>query len=400
MNTQKRFLISFLVIASILVMTSFASAQNIVTFSSIQVNGLETMSNGSAAILSGNVLPVTVQFTANANESNVRLSAEFQGVTNDVSNEILVGDVEAGQTYIRTFNLQVPTDMADVQSNNIHLVLNVWNGDASVSETTQTITLRQQRQSYNVQVMSLSTVSSVKAGDLLPVSVVLKNIGYDQLNDVYVTVSLPALNIQRTAYFGDIANALGNDTESGTVYLQMPYNVTPGAYTVQAEVKNSNLVATSVGTVTVTNDFQSNVVASQSKVTSKVGEKADFNLMIVNPTNDIAVYKIVPENSDLTVSADSSVVTVPAGSSRSVTVTASADSTGDHNFTVDVLKGNQLTGKVDLTLTAESGVSNPVAVLTIVLAVIFVVLLVVLIVLVTKKPKAKQQTEEFGESYY
>jgi hypothetical protein len=141
-------------------------------------------------------------------------------------------------------------------------------------------------------------------------------------------------------------------------------------------------------------------VASQSKVTSKVGEKADFNLMIVNPTNDIAVYKIVPENSDLTVSADSSVVTVPAGSSRSVTVTASADSTGDHNFTVDVLKGNQLTGKVDLTLTAESGVSNPVAVLTIVLAVIFVVLLVVLIVLVTKKPKAKQQTEEFGESYY
>jgi hypothetical protein len=392
-------LVSLLVIASILMMASFTSATSIVNLNSVKVNGLEALNGGyNVSVLAGSILPVTVTFTANAAESNVRLSAELYGVTSDAKDEILVGDVEAGKTYIRTLNIKVPTDMADVQSDNLNLVLNVWNGDTSVSETTQTITLRQQRQTYNVQVMSLNTVSSVKAGELLPVDVVLKNTGYNQLNDLYVTVSVPALGLERTAYFGDIKTASDNDTVTGRIFLQVPYNATAGNYAIKAEVRNSNLVATSATSVSVENQFQSNVVAQDSTVEAGIGADAHYSLTIVNPTNNIALYKIVPEtSSSVNVNADS-VVAVPAGSSKTVTLTAKASSEGDHNFTVNVFNGDQLTGKVDLTLTANSGVSNPVAILTIVLAVIFVVLLVVLIVLVTKKPAKKQ--EEFGESYY
>lgn len=398
MNKQKRFWVSFLVLASILLMTSFASATSGVNFTSIKVNGIETYAfNNNVAVLAGNTIPVTVTFNASSDESNVRMSVELQGVKNDISKEILVGDIEAGKIYIRSLALRVPSDMIDVKSDDINLVINMWNKDFSQT-TPRVIHLRQQRQTYNIQFMSLSTVSSVNAGNLLPVDVVLKNIGYNRLNDLSVVVSIPALNIQRTAYFGDLAIAGNNDTISGRVFLQVPYNASTGSYTVQAEVRNTDLVETAVRSVTINNEFQSNVVVSNSEMNSKLGQITTYNLVIVNPTNNIQLYKIVPQTvSGVTISTDS-LVTIPAGSSKTVTLTAKADSAGDHNFSVNVFSGSQLTGSVSLALSTKAGVSNPIAVLTIVLTIIFVVLLVVLIVLVTKKPK--KQEEEFSESYY
>jgi len=92
-----------------------------------------------------------------------------------------------------------------------------------------------------------------------------------------------------------------------------------------------------------------------------------------------------------------SIATVPAGSSKTLPFTVSANSAGDYNLSVNVFSAGQLTGSAVLGLTTQGGSSNPVIILTIVLAIIFVVLLVVLLVLVTKKPKKQ---EGFNESYY
>ena len=51
--------------------------------------------------------------------------------------------------------------------------------------------------------MSLNTVDTVNAGDLFPVDVVLQNVGYNNLSDMYVIASIPALGISKTAFFGD-----------------------------------------------------------------------------------------------------------------------------------------------------------------------------------------------------
>jgi uncharacterized membrane protein len=88
------------------------------------------------------------------------------------------------------------------------------------------------------------------------------------------------------------------------------------------------------------------------------------------------------------------VVTIPAGSSKAVTVSA----TGSEEYTVDVFKMNgELVESVKLTAKTSSTGSEFVTVLTAVLLVVFLVLLAVLVVLVTKKP---QKDEEFSESYY
>ena len=400
MNKQKTFWVSFLAIASVLVLISFASAQpQIANFTSVKVNGIETISSQSVAVTAGTSVPITVTFTANATESNVRLQAQFQGVNGDVQSEVFIGNVEAGQTYTQTLNIVAPSDIGDAQSLFLPLVVTVWNGDSSVTQAQYTVQLRDQRQSYNANVMSLSTVSTANAGDLLPVSVVLKNTGYDNLNDVYVIVSIPALNVQRSAYFGDLSNPVNsNDTVSGTVYLQLPSNATAGTYIVQAEVVNNYLDATTTTTFLLNNDFQNNVIADTTNQNTGVGQSATYNLELVNPTGNIKVYQIVPQTATgVSMSIDSSVI-VPAGSSRTLPLTVKASNSGNYNLSVNVFSDGQMTGFASLALNAEgASVSNPVVILTIVFAVIFVVLLVVLLVLVTKKPKKQ---EGFNESYY
>jgi len=107
----------------------------------------------------------------------------------------------------------------------------------------------------------------------------------------------------------------------------------------------------------------------------------------------------VPETSaDLSVSLSQNVVAVPAGSSRTVDVTATGSSTGTYNYKVNVFSLNgELLYVVSLTKNVDSGASSPIVALTVILAIVFVVLLVVLIVLMGKKP---EKSEEFGESYY
>jgi hypothetical protein len=138
-------------------------------------------------------------------------------------------------------------------------------------------------------------------------------------------------------------------------------------------------------------------VSSTSK-TVAVGENAEYTLLLVNPSNDLVVYKVVADSSgEVSSSVDSAVVAVPAGSSKTVTVSAAAKLEGDYNFDVTVFTNDKVVDTVTLNLKAQGKAVNPIVVLTVVLAIIFLVLLVVLIVLIGRKP---QKTEEFGESYY
>ncbi len=404
MNKQKKFLVSFLILASVLVLTSVVSANQIATITNLNVNSLNGVGNGqSIAVLAGNSVPVTVTFTANANESNVYLSVNVQGINGDIQSQVFVGDIETGQTYVEPLSISIPSDNGDIQSNNLPVVVTIWNGDSSVVETQQTVYFRYQRQSYNVEVMSLNTVGSVNAGGLVPVNVVLKNTGYNELNDLYVIVSIPALNVEKTAYFGDLNNVVqSNDTTSGTVYLQLPsYNVTSGSYIVQAEVRNGYVDEVQTTTLNIENSFESNIVADNPVQSSNVGQSATYNLEVVNPTTSITVYNIVPQTASGVAISTDSIITVPAGSSRTITLTATPSSAGSYNLSVSAFSNDgQLTGNVNLALNAEgNGVSNPVVILTIVLAVIFITLLAVLLVLIARKPSSNKP-EEFSESYY
>ena len=238
----------------------------------------------------------------------------------------------------------------------------------------------------------------LKAGETFPVEVVVKNTGYYDLRDVYVTVSVADLGIEKTGYFDDLFAMDGvndkanddddyDDTVSGSLYLEIPQDAKSGIYTLEVSASNDDTTSKKTIQIVVDNDFDSTVF------------KSGNSLWIVNPTNNVLGYRIVPESP---ASVSESVVFVPAGSSAEVAVMTNAE--GEYNFDVNVFAMNgdlvetvNFTGEDGTSNTEDSDTTDPIVILTVILAIIFVVLLVVLIVLIGKKP---EKSGEFGESYY
>jgi len=405
MNT-KNLLVSFCALAAILFLVAGVSAapSELATINSVEVDGMDVSGN-DIAVIAGETISIKIAFTALENASNVKIEAEVEGKKVSVDETIGPFDVEEGKRYVRTLSVKLPYELKDQVSDDVILNIKLWNGDFRT--VYDDITLRIQRESYKAGIMSISAEQSVKAGEIFPVDVVLKNTGYNDLDDLYVTLRIPELGIEKTSYFGDIVAVEEDDDEDyvrGRFYVSVPYSTPSGTYTIEVEATNDDLNVLKSRQIIVGNDFPSNVIVTSS--TNKIvsaGEESQYNLLLVNPTNQLKVYRIVTEpacgeaNCNLLVSADSAVVAVPAGLSKSVTINAVAQKEGEYVFNVNVFSGEKLEQVVSFSLTAEGRATSPVAVLTIVLAIIFVVLLVVLIVLLGKKP---QKAEEFGESYY
>ncbi len=407
---MKRILVSFLLVASLVFFAATVSAEVAANGLDVEVNGIAVNPNtltGNPAIVAGESIVVRVQFESNVSIQDVTVEVELETNKEEVQAETSFFDVETDHTYVKTLKLDVPFDLKDELSGFATLNVEVsGQGD----KTEESYTLRVQRESYNADIKSISVPQTVDAGDVVPVDVVLKNLGYNDLDDLYITASIPALGIERTDFFGDlvalrcddIANAVDNygvditrkcfeddeDTLKGRLFLEVPFSAESGVYTLEVTVENDDTVSGRTAQVVIENDFSAgNFIVSGSE------------LLIVNPTNNVVVYRLVPENTATTsVSVSENLVAVPAGSSKMVSTSASSNLGGTYTYTVNVFDSSgKLVDSVDFTKASQvSGAADPIVVLTVILAIIFVVLLVVLIVLIGKKPK----TEDFGESYY
>jgi hypothetical protein len=382
----KKILVSFLAIAGILLLAASVSAYTglpgIADTVTIKVNGVSVDESGATAIsvVAGDTVTLTVEFTSNVTaESNVRIKAELEGNEGDVTAVTPYFDVKDNKTYVKTLTLKVPQVDKDKVSEDMDLNLKIWN---SKDETVlPLITLSAQRDSYTAKVVSVNVDNSIKAGEVFPVEVVVRNTGYNTMEDVYVTVKIDALGVQKTAYFGDIADVLTAedsddddvDTVSGKVYLTLPYDVAEGKYSLDIVVKNDDTTVTTTEEVYIANTFPEEVM------------KVANGLLLINPTNELRMYKIATPS-------DETIVSVQAGTSKSVDVNATSSA-----YTVTVMKMN---GEVVGTFTFENSGQfivngSPVVVLTAILAVVFLILVVVLVVLMTKKPKKSEESESY-----
>ena len=415
MNT-KNLVGSFLAVLTVLFLVSTVSAftytGDLANVTDIKVDGIYADTD-DIAVIAGETIDVKVYFTASEDASDVRMKAELEGDKQDVSARTDFFDIEDGKRYSKEVSLRVPYELEDEVSDNITLEIKIWNSDHETE--VDEITLRVQRPSYNVDFMSISTQQNIEAGETIPVDITVKNIGYNKLNDLYVTAKIPALGVEKTSYFGDLVAIECCDQEAedgeccdeddedhlrGRLYLEIPYDATEGTYTLEVEAKNNDLTVNEVKQLSIKNEFSAgNVIVDSPSKNVAVGEKAEFGLIVVNPTNKLKVYRIVPESfGALNSEVSQSVIAVPAGSSTTVKVMAEAETEGEYTFDVHIFSGEELVNTVKLSVNASRGViTSPVMILTIVLAIIFLVLLVILIVLLGKKP---EKSEEFGESYY
>ncbi len=413
----KRNLVSFLAIATLLILaTSMVSALATDDFdiTKLEVDGVDVLTN-SVRVIAGETITVKVYFTAldatsdgvdndgdslinlgglciitpdpdcdeadesaySPDASDVKIRLELDGEEGYATETISKLVVQPGISYVETLRLEVPEVDEDLLSEDMDLTVKIWNSDF---ETEDDAVLRVQRPSYNVEIRSVLVSNTIAAGQRSPIDVVLENTGYNDLEDLYVTVRILELDVETRAYFGDLSVSDGHghhhDDDSVRLYLDVPYDVASGIYTLEVEVYNEDFSVFDTRQVTVTNEFP--------EVVMKSGD----NLLLLNPTNNLKVYKVVYPSADL-------IVDVQAGLSKLVPITIPE---GEYTFDVFVFDGDKLVGTVNFSGTSEAEtLASPVVVLTVILAVIFLVLLVVMIVLITKKP---EKAEEFGESYY
>ena len=386
MNVRKA-LVSFLAIAFIFVLAStLVSAADIASDYQVEVNGIDALTD-VVSVVAGDTITVRIFFTADnstvgESASDVRIKAVLEGEKQDVEARTSFFDVEGGKRYVKTLSLKVPFDLRDEVSDDLPLDIKIWNSDLSTE--IDDIVLRVQRPSYDIDIAAVNTDRTVKAGEIFPVEIVLQNRGYNNLEDLSVNVRIPALGVEKTAFFGDLVNIEDEDTDeddtdtvSGKLYLTVPYDADAGTYTLEVRASNEDSVSSVVKEITVENEFPSAAIQTKE------------GLLLVNPTNSLVAYRILTPDDD-------SIVTIPAGLSKTVEITPTSE---EYEVTVLTMSG-MIVDRFSFKASEQpeqAAVNNTVVAFTVILALVFLVLLIVLIVLITRKP---QKTEELGESYY
>lgn len=404
------FLVSLIAVLAVFAFAATVSATNDlnVTDLSVSINGVDVTTSDTVAVFGGETIPVRVTFKALESAHDLRIKAEIRGKQEISSKTERFFPIEQGSIYTKVFSLTVPKDI-DV-SKAVTLKISIYDGNGNEFE--ESYKLKLQRESYNVDILSADMDREVEAGTSLPVDIVIKNRGYERLDDLYVTVSIPKLGIEKRAYFEDMTPTDENldngkdDSQERRIYVNIPVSAGEGLYDVQVTAYNSDTEARVTKTISVIGIKAISEILVPSVVKEMAtGETAVYNIVIINRGASLGVYEIVPESVDnMFVSVDEPVVTVPAGSSKSISVKVKAgNAEGTYNIGINVNSDGKTVKKANLTANVAnsnkiiSSTRSNMTILTVVLAIIFVVLLLVLIILLTRKPS---RAEDIEESYY
>ncbi len=373
---------------------------------SVTVNDVELSDGQTLAVQAGETLDIRVVFVASHYEADVEMFARIRG-TGSISDSTERLDVLANRTYTKTLRVKIPSNID--RAENMILLIGVESQDGVGGH--REIRLLAQRGSYSVQILSITNLDQVNAGDNLALNVVLNNNGFHTAENNYVRASIAELGISNTVFFGDLVaddkenrwdDTNKQDSAERTVYLAIPRNVPAGVYNLEVEAFNADSSVVQTKRIVVgSNSANDQVISSSTSKTFAVNEKKTYSITLVNTGNGIKVYDLtIDAPRGLTVNAEDSVIVVPAGSSKTVNLDVMASENGNYDFTVSVKSDGQLVSQKSFSAIVEGSKTigvNASVVLTVVLAIIFIVLVIVLIVLLTRKPA---KTEEFGESYY
>ncbi|MFA4960098.1 MAG: hypothetical protein WC548_00350 [Candidatus Pacearchaeota archaeon] len=363
-------------------------------------NGVELSDDVLFAGMVGDSVPVRVTFNALEDSSNVRVRIRMEGIREDISASTERFDIISGVTYTKSLTLELPSDLADTDKE-YTLYVEIVSADG---RTERMYSIVMQRESYEVEILAVDYNSRVAGNEVVPVSVVVKNSGFNRLDDVFVLVSIPELGIMSRGYLGDLIPVEDysddyedeEDSVSKTVYFRAPENVKSGIYEMEIIVYNDDFETSVKRLISVGEDGVVNVIAAVKNKDLKAGETVTYDLIIVNSADNVRVFNLEEiSGNDLTVVVPS-VITVGPKSSETVSISVTADENaevGTRTFSVEV-DGESVVFGANV---VEDGYSTSVVALTVILVIVFIVLLAVLIILLTRKEKPMEEVET---SYY
>src|SRR3989344_4788415 len=323
MDIQKNLGFFIVVLAGVLFLAGMVSAANV---HGVSVTLDDVAATANPSVIAGDSVTAKVVFTSDVTTSDLKVRFEIEGDQIDVAQTTVPFEVESGKTYVKKLTLKIPNELEDEISDDAELNLRIWGGEST--DYTDSFDVRIQRPSYDVGFMSISTSQTIEAGKILPVDVVVKNVGYNELNNLYITASFPDLGVKKTGYFGDLVPVEDDDDDDfvrARLFLEVPYNVKSGAFSLQVEAKSGSFDTMKSQDVTVRGGLSSNVFVSGNQI------------VVANPTSQLLALKLVPETTgNALVSLSESIVVIQAGTSRTIT----ASSSGSESYKVNIFTAN------------------------------------------------------------
>ena len=404
---SKALLVSFIALFAIVLSISAVAAQDLATGVTVEVNDLTT---APIAVSASETVPIEIFFTANGSNDDMRIRAYVEGYKNEISDETSRFHVIDGSSYVKRLSLTMPsTEDMEGLSEDLTLLVRFSSKDHSSQEISVTLKVQKNQDSLNIHSVSMPEV--VTSGSNVAIDVVVENNGNNRLDNVYVKASIPALGISSKVYAGDLEASVDSnddsidDATSKRVYLSIPRTAAAGNYEVEIEAYNYDASSMRVERIVV-EDVATGVIPSSTSRTIAPGQETSFDLVLVNPSDNVVVYTISPaESKGILVDVEDSVVVVGAGSSRTVKIKAKATSNTEEGTYVLTINADSETGlskqvsfnvNVEKSSSSSNSMADSTVILTVVLVVVFVVLLIVLIALLSKRPTE----EDFGETNY
>jgi|SRR3989338_8007092 len=384
---------------------SLVVAEDVAYPTSIQVefNGVDLDNNNFFVGDVDDTIPIRVTFKSLESDSDVRVKVYIEGHRDDVSARTERFDVIANGVYTKLLNLKLPSD-ADELTEDYTLYVEIV---SSTDRTEKAYDLKVQRESYTLEILSVDYDSKVAAGDVIGVSVVAKNNGFNRADDNYVIISIPELGVSARGYMGDLVaveNSLDDDEEDSVeriVFLKIPGDTKGGVYDLQVEVYNEDTRVSKKSLISIGDSMSLRVIATTNNREISSGETAIYNLVIVNSGDDIQVINLRASSSrDLNINLPG-VVTVRPDSSETIDIRVTADDDADrgrHTFTVDV-NGEVVTFTANVDKNGITSDSSTI-VLVVILAIVFIVLLAILISLLVGRRNVTHNKAVEETSYY
>ncbi|MCH7850785.1 MAG: hypothetical protein IH845_04040 [Nanoarchaeota archaeon] len=403
MKNMKKYVLLMPVFAAMLLLTvGLVSAGSLIDENNIivELNGVVIGDTNQLSSFAGDVVPVKIIFDALEDARDVEVLVSVRDGRDHSEAVTGLFNIEADKQYTMLLSLRIPSNF-DGTSRDLTLNVEI-NGIGNGTDFDKDYNLRVQRRSYTIDVLSVDYTSTVSAGDLFSIAVVIENNGFNDVEDNYVVVSIPALDISVRGYVGDLdANedySKDNHEEDAieeVVYLRIPEDAVKGVYDMEIRVYNDDSSMVVVRPINIEGSASTVIAADKSKDLN-AGETVTYELVIVNSGSSVRVFEISSVSGESLFVSVPSVVAVGPDSSEviEVLVTANAGaSIGTYTFTVNVDDTQVVFGA---NVVGEDVSASTVA-LTVVLVIIFVVLLAVLVVLLTRKEKPMEEVET---SYY
>jgi hypothetical protein len=246
MKNMKRniLLVPFIAVLALMVV-GFASA-DLADNVKVEFNGEVISLDDNLASFAGDVVPIRVTFTAGETTEDVKIEVGMYDGRDDVDASTKRFNVVDGKRYTKLLSLKLPYDF-DGELDEMTLSVEIYDADHDTVDYDEDYRVSMQRESYELDVLSVDYSSKVSAGDVFPVSVVVENNGYEFAEDNYVIVSIPALGVSVRGYIGDLDSMEDYENDNHeedaiqkTVYLEIPEGAESGVYEMEIVVYNDD----------------------------------------------------------------------------------------------------------------------------------------------------------------